>query len=161
MRVARVLAASCLTYAGAVLLGKLLPITQTVRPGRRKLPIDLSAKSEDGSARFYKIAHRGGKETTAENTVASFLNAVKQGMDVLELDVHLTQDGEVVVHHDRDYSRMCGLSKSVADVSSQNLPRIRHHPDRDPDCHPGPEPDTGLRLCLFASLLMLPLTHVL
>ncbi|MGH8111660.1 MAG: glycerophosphodiester phosphodiesterase family protein [Rhodanobacteraceae bacterium] len=46
------------------------------------------------------IAHRGGSGLRVENTLAAFSNALKLGADGAELDVHLTRDGEVVVHHD-------------------------------------------------------------
>ncbi|MGH8154162.1 MAG: glycerophosphodiester phosphodiesterase family protein [Rhodanobacteraceae bacterium] len=46
------------------------------------------------------IAHRGGAGLRVENTLAAFSNALRLGADGAELDVHLTRDGEVVVHHD-------------------------------------------------------------
>jgi glycerophosphoryl diester phosphodiesterase len=46
------------------------------------------------------IAHRGAKTEFAENTLAAFAGAFERGADAIELDVHATRDGEVVVHHD-------------------------------------------------------------
>jgi glycerophosphoryl diester phosphodiesterase len=46
------------------------------------------------------IAHRGGAGLRVENTLAAFENALAVGADGAELDVHLTRDGEIVVHHD-------------------------------------------------------------
>lgn len=46
------------------------------------------------------IAHRGGSGLRVENTLAAFEHAIKLGAAGAELDVHLTRDGEVVVHHD-------------------------------------------------------------
>ena len=46
------------------------------------------------------IAHRGGSGLRVENTLAAFRHAIKLGAAGAELDVHLTRDGEVVVHHD-------------------------------------------------------------
>jgi glycerophosphoryl diester phosphodiesterase len=48
----------------------------------------------------WNIAHRGGALLRAENTLAAFADAVRRGCDGAELDVHLSRDGEVVVHHD-------------------------------------------------------------
>lgn len=53
-------------------------------------------------------AHRGGLAERPENTLAAFDNAVKIGTHLLELDVHLTKDGQVVVAHDEDLNRVCG-----------------------------------------------------
>ncbi|MBC8003514.1 MAG: hypothetical protein H7X97_13085 [Opitutaceae bacterium] len=47
-----------------------------------------------------RIAHRGGAALRPENTLAAFANAIELGFDGAELDVHLTRDGRVVVHHD-------------------------------------------------------------
>ena len=46
------------------------------------------------------IAHRGGAQLMAENTLAAFADALARGCDGVELDVQLSRDGAVVVHHD-------------------------------------------------------------
>jgi glycerophosphoryl diester phosphodiesterase len=48
----------------------------------------------------WNIAHRGGALLRPENTLAAFADAVGRGCDGAELDVQLTRDGEVIVHHD-------------------------------------------------------------
>ena len=50
-------------------------------------------------ARPRVIAHRGASGHAPENTLAAFLLAAEMGADGIELDVHLTADGEVVVIH--------------------------------------------------------------
>lgn len=46
------------------------------------------------------IAHRGGAGLWPENTMAAFGKAVDLGVDGIELDVHITRDGQVAVYHD-------------------------------------------------------------
>ena len=46
------------------------------------------------------IGHRGAAGLAPENTLASFSRACAIGVSGIELDVHLTADGAVVVHHD-------------------------------------------------------------
>jgi glycerophosphoryl diester phosphodiesterase len=46
------------------------------------------------------IAHRGASLERPENTLAAFIRAHEVGADAIELDVHLTADGVLVVHHD-------------------------------------------------------------
>lgn len=46
------------------------------------------------------IAHRGAPRAYTENTLPSFRCAIDGGADAIELDVHTTLDGVVVVHHD-------------------------------------------------------------
>jgi glycerophosphoryl diester phosphodiesterase len=55
---------------------------------------------QDSSARPARIAHRGAPREYPENTLPSFARAIELGADGIELDVHATRDGVVVVHHD-------------------------------------------------------------
>jgi glycerophosphoryl diester phosphodiesterase len=47
-----------------------------------------------------RISHRGAHQTHPENSIAAFERAIELGADGIELDVHATRDGVVVVHHD-------------------------------------------------------------
>jgi glycerophosphoryl diester phosphodiesterase len=51
------------------------------------------------------FGHRGAAGVAPENTVPSFALAVALGADYLELDVHATRDGEIVVLHDAELDR--------------------------------------------------------
>ncbi len=51
------------------------------------------------------VAHRGDTAHYPENTLAAFESAVRKGANAIELDVHLTRDGELVVHHDYTLGR--------------------------------------------------------
>lgn len=51
------------------------------------------------------VAHRGYSSKAPENTMAAFELALEAGADGLELDVHLTKDGEVIVIHDHTLER--------------------------------------------------------
>ena len=69
------------------------------------------------------IAHRGlhkADKTVPENSLAAFRAAVDAGYGV-ELDVHLTTDGEVVVFHDDTLKRMCGIEGRVEDKTLSGL----------------------------------------
>jgi glycerophosphoryl diester phosphodiesterase len=46
------------------------------------------------------IAHRGASSIEIENSLAAFKAAAPQGADGVELDIHCTTDGELIVHHD-------------------------------------------------------------
>lgn len=52
------------------------------------------------ATRPLKIAHRGGSGLWPENTLGAFERAIDMGAEGIELDVHLTKDGVLVVHHD-------------------------------------------------------------
>ena len=51
------------------------------------------------------FAHRGGGGLIPENTLEAFVYSAKMGVDVLELDVHSTADGTLVVMHDAAVDR--------------------------------------------------------
>jgi glycerophosphoryl diester phosphodiesterase len=51
------------------------------------------------------IAHRGFSGAAPENTLAAFEKAMEAGSDMIELDVHLSSDGQVVVIHDDTLNR--------------------------------------------------------
>ena len=46
------------------------------------------------------IAHRGASSERPENTIVAFKRAMELGADAIELDVHLSHDGYLIVHHD-------------------------------------------------------------
>src|SRR5580693_8506046 len=75
------------------------------------------------STRALLFAHRGGSALAPENTLAGFDNGLALGVDGLELDVHLSRDGIVVVHHDRRLERTTNLAGPIADRTAEELSR--------------------------------------
>ena len=67
------------------------------------------------------IAHRGGKATTPENTLASFRNAIALGVDYLEFDVQMTADGHLVVIHDDTVDRTTNGTGLVGEMTLDQL----------------------------------------
>lgn len=73
------------------------------------------------------FAHRGlhnRPKTVPENSLAAFAAAADAGYGI-ELDVQLSSDGEVVVFHDNNLNRVCGVDKRVCDVSYGELSKTR------------------------------------
>jgi glycerophosphoryl diester phosphodiesterase len=62
------------------------------------------------------IAHRGDPVAERENTLPSFTAAVREGADMVELDLRRTRDGEIVVLHDATLTRLWGDERKVADL---------------------------------------------
>jgi glycerophosphoryl diester phosphodiesterase len=67
------------------------------------------------------FAHRGASARAPENTLEAFRLAMEAGAGGLELDVHLTRDGEVVVIHDATVDRTTDGSGAVAGMSLDEL----------------------------------------
>ncbi|WP_067729478.1 glycerophosphodiester phosphodiesterase [Oceanobacillus damuensis] len=62
------------------------------------------------------FGHRGSMGTYPENTLLGFREAIRQGVDGLELDVHMTKDGEIVVIHDESLDRTTDGSGNIKDL---------------------------------------------
>ncbi len=67
------------------------------------------------------FGHRGYSALFPENTLISFQKAFEFGADGIELDVRETLDGEVVVFHDEDLSRIFGLDRKLKDMTFEEL----------------------------------------
>lgn len=67
------------------------------------------------------FAHRGASAHAPENTLAAFELALTQQADAVELDVKLSADGKVVVHHDATVDRTTGGHGRVKDLKLADL----------------------------------------
>lgn len=67
------------------------------------------------------FAHRGGAKLRPENTIAAFDHGLSLGADGLELDVHLSRDGVVVVHHDAMLDRTTSGLGPLAALTAAEL----------------------------------------
>jgi glycerophosphoryl diester phosphodiesterase len=70
------------------------------------------------------IAHRGGAGLWPENTVYAFERASELGVDVLELDVRASSDGQLVVIHDERVERTTDGAGAVAALTLEELKRL-------------------------------------
>jgi glycerophosphoryl diester phosphodiesterase len=68
--------------------------------------------------RILNIAHRGARAFAPENTLAAFAKASRFGCDMIELDVHLSQDHEIIVHHDDHLLRCTDAAKQFPELPS-------------------------------------------
>ena len=84
------------------------------------------------------IAHRGAPRERPENTIAAFERALELGCDAVELDVHATAEGTVVVHHD---PTLAEGDRPIASLSDDELARHRVRGE------PVPTLDEVLELC--------------
>ncbi|MFF1297804.1 MULTISPECIES: glycerophosphodiester phosphodiesterase [unclassified Streptomyces] len=70
---------------------------------------------------FLTIGHRGVMGLEPENTLRSFVAAQQAGLDVIELDLHLSKDGALVVMHDTDVDRTTDGSGPIAEKTLAEL----------------------------------------
>ena len=64
------------------------------------------------------IGHRGAPREQRENTLAGFRRALELGADGIELDVHATRDGTIIVHHDFEVAGRDGAAPLRIDAST-------------------------------------------
>jgi len=88
----------------------LQPLRKTLRPLRLNF-LDM-----------LKIAHRGAKAYEPENTLKAFQKALELNSDGIELDVHLSADGHVMVIHDETIDKM---TNGKGFVNTLSLPQLK------------------------------------
>lgn len=69
-------------------------------------------------------AHRGASGYAPENTMEAFEKAIEMGAEGFELDVQMTKDGELVVTHDEEISRVSDGCGRVVNLSLEELRRL-------------------------------------
>ncbi len=67
------------------------------------------------------LAHRGASSLAPENTIAAFAAARALNCAGVELDIHLTADGELVVTHDHWLDRIAGIHRRVEEMTLEEL----------------------------------------
>ena len=70
------------------------------------------------------LAHRGASDMAPENTIEAFRLAVEAGAGGLELDVHMTRDGHIVVIHDATVDRTTSGSGAVSEMTLHELRKL-------------------------------------
>ena len=104
------------------------------------------------------VGHRGVPALHQENTLAGFRRALSLGIPAIELDVRLTKDGKLVVFHDSDVSRMTGRPGVVAQLTWDQVSKLRIRRDVPMGIKPNGSPvmakyDKEERIPLLAEVL--------
>ncbi len=70
------------------------------------------------------IGHKGASKSEPENTLRSFRKAIELQADYIELDVQVSKDGEIVVIHDYEISKLTGHSGNVKEMTLDELKQL-------------------------------------
>jgi glycerophosphoryl diester phosphodiesterase len=70
------------------------------------------------------IAHRGGMALAPENTLAAVRNAIRLGVDYVEVDVRATRDGRLILMHDSKVDRTTDGSGEVKTLTLEEIRRL-------------------------------------
>jgi glycerophosphoryl diester phosphodiesterase len=106
---------------GSLLLGAFAGVLAGLYLGKRSSQSYMAIKPKDWPV---NIAHRGGAEIAPENTLEGFREGLRVGAGVLELDVHTTADGHVVVIHDDTVDRTTEGTGAVREMSLAEIRRL-------------------------------------
>lgn len=77
--------------------------------------------AEHSSKNIMIIAHRGCSSSSPENTMAAIREALAAGVDIIEIDVHQSMDGYIILMHDKTLRRTAGKRKKIKDLSLKEL----------------------------------------
>src|SRR5262245_19456840 len=70
------------------------------------------------------IAHQGGDEVWPGDTMFAYEKAVEIGADVLEMDAHITKDGQIVLMHDEEVDRTTDGTGLIEDMTLDELKKL-------------------------------------
>lgn len=70
------------------------------------------------------VAHRGGGDLGAENTISGLLEAISAGASWSEIDIQRTKDGHYIINHDPDFYRVSGVRKSSSDMNLEEIQEL-------------------------------------
>ena len=71
-----------------------------------------------------RVAHRGASAQYPENTLLAFRQAIQQGVDMLEIDIHLTADNNPVVIHDPTLERTTSGNGNICEYSLEEIRQL-------------------------------------
>ncbi len=74
---------------------------------------------------FIYIGHRGTRVNFDENTIGAFKKAIEYGADYIELDVHKSKDGKLIIIHDSSLDRTTNGSGRIKDYSYNEIKEFR------------------------------------
>ena len=75
--------------------------------------------------RFIVIAHRGDHVEVPENTLAAYENAIKNGVDFVEIDLRTTKDSALVIMHDATVDRMTNGKGKISDLTYAEVRKLK------------------------------------
>ena len=70
------------------------------------------------------FAHQGGENLWPSNTLLAFQNSAKLGADVLDTDMHMTQDGVLVLMHDETVDRTTNGTGAIRDLTRAEIKQL-------------------------------------
>lgn len=77
------------------------------------------------SKKVFVVAHRGDWRNAPENSLQAFQNCIDMGVDMIELDLHMSKDSVLFLMHDNTVDRTTNGRGKVSDLTSDELKKLR------------------------------------
>ena len=71
------------------------------------------------------IGHRGGASIGPENTLACYRKGIQAGADMIEIDIHLTKDGQIIICHDESINRTTNGRGKIREMTFDEIRQYR------------------------------------
>ncbi|WGS64599.1 glycerophosphodiester phosphodiesterase family protein [Marinitoga aeolica] len=71
------------------------------------------------------LGHRGYRAKYPENTILAYKKALECGADGVELDVQLSKDGALIIHHDDNFEKITGDKTKINELTSKEIKKIK------------------------------------
>jgi glycerophosphoryl diester phosphodiesterase len=116
-----------------------------------------SARNPYITNRVWVIAHQGGEGLYPSNTMLAFRKSVEMGVDMLDLDINMTKDGELVVIHDTSVDRTTGGKGFVKDLTWDQIRALDagwYWPQRSAESDPHPFRGQGITIPKLEEVLV-------
>ena len=99
------------------------------------------------------IAHQGGNKVYPDESLLAFTNAVDMGIQVLEVDIHRTRDGVLVINHDETINRLTDGSGLIREMSWPGLQQVDGAYNWSPDGLTYPYRGKGVKILSLTAIL--------
>ena len=99
------------------------------------------------------IAHQGGNKVYPDESLLAFTNAVDMGLQVLEVDIHRTKDGVLVINHDQTIDRLTDGSGLIREMSWSGLQQVDGAYNWSPDGLTYPYRGKGVKILSLIAVL--------
>ena len=99
------------------------------------------------------IAHQGGNKVYPDESLLAFTNAVDMGLQVLEVDIHRTKDGVLVINHDQTIDRLTDSSGLIREMSWSGLQQVDGAYNWSPDGLTYPYRGKGVKILSLIAVL--------
>ena len=91
--------------------------TDKNRVTKAEISVEVVKKVADFEKPFDYISHRGNIDNYPENTVEAFIDAIDRGCIGIECDVWYTNSGDLLMCHDNNLQRLCGVNRSIRSLT--------------------------------------------